>query len=278
MSEARASLNADELIREHYRKQAEKYGASPLSTMEDEVTREKELQLIETTLGLLTRRHGRALTVADIGCGNGLACARLVPQFPQHRYEGLDFTPELLTIARARGLAGCNFQQGDARKLPFGDAQFDFVYTERCLINLLEWEQQAQALREIARVLKPGGVYLMIEAFTDGLANNNRARVECGLDEVPQLQFNRFFDKDVFLPALPGLFRVVTAQDLDPTAAPDAVPQNFLSTYYFGARVIYPSVTKVQWVRNSEFAKFFSYLPAVGNYASIQAFLLQREA
>ena len=35
-------------------------------------------------------------------------------------------------------------------------------------------------MREIARILKPGGHYLMIECFNDGLANNNRAREELG--------------------------------------------------------------------------------------------------
>lgn len=50
--------------------------------------------------------------VLDIGCGSG-HLARLLQPHPFRRYVGLDFSPEALTRARALGLRGCEFVQGD---------------------------------------------------------------------------------------------------------------------------------------------------------------------
>src|SRR5437660_3719880 len=124
------------------------------------------------------------LRVLDLGCGNGYALSVLAQAQPALRYCGVDFSEELLAIAKSRALSGCEFKEADARSLPFVDSSFDLVYTERCLINILDWEGQRQAFREINRVLETGGHYLMIECFDDGLENNNRARKECGLDEI----------------------------------------------------------------------------------------------
>ena len=51
----------------------------------------------------------------------------------------------------------CTIQDGDARKLPFGDAEFDIVLANFALHNIPTAEGKRQACREIARVLKPGG-------------------------------------------------------------------------------------------------------------------------
>ena len=265
----------DELIREHYRKIALKDGASPRSTMEDDHVREKELEWIISYRNLIRRQHGHSLHVLDLGCGNGYALEQLSSSGSDDRLSGVDFSADLLEIANGRGLKGCSVSQGDARELAFDDATFDFVYTERCLINILDEQEQIRALNEIARVLKPGGDYLMIECFTDGLENNNKARVDCGLAPLKAAYHNRYFDKDVFHAAIRGKFKALEAADLD--AAAFQHRSNFLSSYYFISRVLYPaSVHGGEVVRNSEMAKFFSFLPPVGNYSPIQAYVLRK--
>lgn len=263
---------SDELIREHYRKVAETHGASPRSSMEDDTVREKELEWITGCFRRLQQAH-TSLHVLDLGCGNGYTLGRLALEArPQDTFCGIDFSPELLQIARARGLKNCTLDRGDARALRFSEDEFDFVYTERCLINILDWKGQAQALRQIARVLKAGGTYLMIECFTDGLANNNKARAECGLDAIGPAYHNLYFDPEQLAATVAPLFDTVDDEAEFP------LPPNFLSSHYFVSRVLYPALTKGEVVRNSEVAKFFSFLPPMGNYSPIQARLLRKKS
>jgi ubiquinone/menaquinone biosynthesis C-methylase UbiE len=272
MTTAPKPTNSDEVIREHYRKVAEAHGDSPRSSMEDDTVREKELEWITGYFRHLQKTQA-SLRVLDLGCGNGYALGRLALEARAgDTFCGLDFSPELLEIARRRGLKNCVLDRGDARALQFGDNEFNFVYTERCLINILDWEGQAQALREIARVLKPGGSYLMIECFTDGLANNNKARAECGLKAIDAAYHNLYFEPEKFATAIAPIFDRVSDESEFP------LPANFLSSHYFVSRVLYPALTRGEVVRNSEVAKFFSFLPPVGNYSPIQAHVLRKKA
>ena len=75
--------------------------------------------------------------------------------------EMLDHT---MRRARERGLGNITATQGDAQQLPFPDASFDAAY----LIAVLgEIPDQDAALRELARVLKPGGRLVVGELFGD---------------------------------------------------------------------------------------------------------------
>lgn len=270
---ARLAAEHDDLIREHYRGIASKHGDSPRSSMEDDFVRQSEVEWITAFVGAVGRKP---LRVLDLGCGNGYTLAQVARAHPRNKYFGLDFTEELLAIARNRGIKGAEFAQGDARSLQFRSASFDVVYTERCLINILDWKQQVRALDDIARVLRRGGHYLMIECFTDGLANNNKARRECGLPDIPEAYHNKYIDREAFLEAIRGKFVLLDPAQFRKRGGPE-LRTNFLSSYYFISRVLYPAVTKGEVARNSEMAKFFSFLPPIGQYSPIQALVLRRE-
>jgi len=99
--------------------------------------------------------------VLDIGCGCGLdsfVAAALVG--PEGRSVGLDLTVEMLDQARAAqanaGLGNLEFREGTVEALPFDDASFDQVISNGVL-NLVP--DKDAAFREIARVLRPGGVF-----------------------------------------------------------------------------------------------------------------------
>ena len=87
----------------------------------------------------------------DITCGLARAGAKAT---------GLDFSPEMLQVARQRGMAGTTFLQGDAQQLPFPDATFEAVTVGYGLRNLTDW---STGLREMARVARPGGRILVLE-------------------------------------------------------------------------------------------------------------------
>ncbi len=269
-------MQSGELVKKHYKEQAAKYGASPQSTMEDEVIREKEITLILNFCAMSKNKLGnRNLRILDLGCGNGYALSVLSKGYPANSYWGVDFSKELLSIAKDRKLPNCRFMQGDVRRLSFDSKMFDVVYSERCLINILNWEEQKLVLHEIRRVLVLGGYYLMIECFTDGLLNNNKARKECGLSELKEAYHNKYFDKDLFLQAISKIFTVVEPAQFSRKEDGYMFHHDFLSSHYFIARVLHPLVTKGESVKNTEFVKFFSSLPPVGNYSPIQAYILK---
>ncbi|MBA3511191.1 class I SAM-dependent methyltransferase [Sphingomonas sp.] len=272
MSSAPKSSYRD-LILEHYRKEAEKHGQDASSTMRDEITRGREVTAVLRVVDWLSAREKKLANLVDIGCGNGYLLEVLRERHPQLELTGLEYTPELVEIARERNVERCPVVEGDVRDLPFDDDSFDAVVTERCIINIMDQEDQARSLREVGRILRSGGYYLCIEAFTDGLQQLNQARAELGLLPNEQPYHNIWFDKEWFLQTIAEQFDIVDLDSEDDRSLP--VP-NFLSSHYFVSRAVYPAVTQAEIVYNSHFVKFLSFLPPIGNYAPIQFWLLQK--
>lgn len=265
----------DQMVKDHYKKEAEIHGESSYCTMDDEIIRNREIDIISRFIKVVTEQERVPLKVLDLGCGNGYTLSCIIKSIPLNNYFGLDFSGDQLSIAKNRNLESCSFAEGDARNLPYENDFFDVIYTERCLINILDWEEQQAALREIHRVLKPNGYYLMIECFTDGLINNNKARQECGLEPLAVRYHNKYFDKEKFMPVARALFSLMNLEDFTPQCGGSFL-SNFLSSHYFVARVLHPLISKGPAVKNTEFVKFFSYLPPVGNYSPIQSYILKK--
>ena len=105
----------------------------------------------------------------EVGPGTGyysLPVARRLS--PDGRLDLLDVQQEMLdhTVRRAReeGLDNITATLGDARELPFGDHSFDGAY----LVTVLgEVPDQVAALRELRRVVRPGGPIVVGELFGD---------------------------------------------------------------------------------------------------------------
>jgi arsenite methyltransferase len=97
--------------------------------------------------------------VLDLGCGGGLDILLASPKVgPEGRAIGIDMTPEMIERARRNaekgGFTNVEFHLGKIDKLPLADNSVDCVISN-CVINLAPDKQAV--LREIARVLKPGG-------------------------------------------------------------------------------------------------------------------------
>lgn len=96
--------------------------------------------------------------VLDVGCGNGRLYQMLAKK--QVRYVGFDQSEALIEIARAKNPAG-EFVVGEMSTLPFPDATFDLLYCIAALNHIPGRDLQLQCVREMHRVLKPGGRVLM---------------------------------------------------------------------------------------------------------------------
>ena len=201
-----------EIINKRYKEQAIKWSDGKQSTMTDLIIRQKELEILEKFFRYFVRSQKSKIRILDIGCGNGYALFELSKKFIDIEFTGIDISKELLEIAINRKLKNCEFKLNDCISIKSVDNYYDYIFTERCLINLVSWKDQKIALDEIHRILKPKGYYLMIECFTDGLINNNLARSECGLSNIPSAKFNEYFEKDIFLDYIKYKFHIVESQ------------------------------------------------------------------
>jgi len=90
-------------------------------------------------------------TVLDAGCGTGRHAARLLAA--GHEVIGVDSSPEMLAVARAK-LPGADLREGALEALPLDDASVTGCV---CALALSHLPRLAPAVRELGRVLTPGG-------------------------------------------------------------------------------------------------------------------------
>ncbi|AIE87213.1 class I SAM-dependent methyltransferase [Fimbriimonas ginsengisoli] len=95
------------------------------------------------------------LDVLDVGCGEGRFCRMLAARGA--RTVGLDPTPEFLAEARHLDPEG-SYVEGVGERLPFEEASFDLVVSYLTIIDIPDFRA---AIREMARVLRPGGRLLV---------------------------------------------------------------------------------------------------------------------
>jgi ubiquinone/menaquinone biosynthesis C-methylase UbiE len=104
-------------------------------------------------------RTGRE-RVLDVGCGAGHTALAFAPRVAE--VVALDLTDAMLDqtleLATERGFANVRVQRGDAADLPFPDDRFDVV-TSR--LSAHHYADAGAAVREAARVLAPGGIFLL---------------------------------------------------------------------------------------------------------------------
>ena len=103
--------------------------------------------------------------VLDVGSGPGYLARMLAEAVgPEGSVVGIDAAPEMTEYAnrKAAHLSNCRFQPGTAESLAFPDAAFDVVVSSLVLHHLPE-EARLQAVREMKRVLRPGGKVLLAE-------------------------------------------------------------------------------------------------------------------
>ena len=175
------------------------YGDLYLDSVADLLTPALSAAEAEVVAGLLALRpEERAL---DLACGQGRHLRALAGRA---RIVGLDRNGDYLS--RARG-AGAGLVRGDLRSLPFRDGAFDAAFS--WYASLFMWDDAANlaALREAARVVRPGGRLLVHHANPARLARETEARAER---------------------ALPGGGRVEEASRFDPGTGIDACARRLI--------------------------------------------------
>jgi arsenite methyltransferase len=135
-------------------------------------------------------------SVLDVGCGRGLLLIGAASRLTTGSATGVDVwrmdvsrnRPDAaLENARLAGVADrVTVKDGDARNLPFADASFDVVVSALVLHNLRHRADRERALREIVRVLRPGGRVALVDLrFTGEYARVLRECSLCDVDRAP---------------------------------------------------------------------------------------------
>lgn len=132
--------------------------------------------LLEDILPLvpgLVEKLEDGINVLDVGCGRGNALKRMAQAFPNSEFTGIDFSEETINVAkedaRKLGLTNLRFRVQDAAR--FDEAnQYDLITT---FDAVHDQAQPDRVLHNIARALKPDGVYLMQDISASSHVHNN---------------------------------------------------------------------------------------------------------
>jgi len=101
--------------------------------------------------------------VLEVGCGGGQFARSQLDKRGDLRWIGLDVSAEQIARARRRNVKheSAAFVVGDALELPFADERFDALLS---IASIKHWPDQAKGLKECARVVRPGGQLVLVEA------------------------------------------------------------------------------------------------------------------
>lgn len=263
-------------VKDYWDRRAREAAGKLEATTNDIWLRELEVNtIVETLKALGLDRDAR---LADLGCGDGLAAVRIARAFPELSVLGLDYSENMLELARQRLRTEMalhpeirqrvTFVIGDVTKLDasLGDQLYEVILTDRCLINLDSQRRQYDAIRQIAEHVKPGGTYIAIENFVEGHNNMNAARRSVGIEEIPIRWHNLYFSEKKFVSRCEKYFDHIEISD-------------FSSSYYFATRVIYSALCWMQGVEpdyNHEIHQLAVRLPSFGQLSPIRMSVMRR--
>lgn len=154
-----------------------------------------------TVLELAEHEVARPGTILDVGCGTGRLLKLAETRFPAAVLSGVDAAPKMVSHAQAGIVEGSRiaFQQASAEDLPFPNGRFDLVFST---LTFHHWGDQQKAVEEIARVLAPGGRWLLADFLATGfmryvrvLLRMKRFPVRESLDALLAAAGLRIFDE-----------------------------------------------------------------------------------
>ena len=99
--------------------------------------------------------------VLDVGCGSGWATRLLAEYASKGQVTGIDISDEMIRVARgsSAGFPNADFEVASAEQLPFSDSEFTHAFS---MESLYYYADIPQAVAEIHRVLRPGGLFVAV--------------------------------------------------------------------------------------------------------------------
>ena len=160
------------------------------------------------------------------------------------------------------------FQQLDILNLQGVQESYDLIFTERVIINLSTWEIQRRAIENIFKLLKPSGIFLMLENSAEGLEEINRFRASIDLPVIEAPWHNRYL-KDAEIASIQN--PDIKLEKID----------YYSSTYYFLSRIANAFLAKETGVEpdyNAPLNRLALRLPPLGNFGQGRIWVWRRSA
>ncbi|MBV9959289.1 MAG: class I SAM-dependent methyltransferase [Acidobacteria bacterium] len=153
--------------------------------------------------------------VLDLGCGSGWAARLMASRATKGRVVGLDISDEMIEQARAASVdfPQLEFRVGSAERLPFEDGEFTHAFS---MESLYYYADMAQAVREVRRVLAPGGLFASV---VDLYQENEPAHQWIEQLNVPVHLLSSGGYRELFTEA--GFVEVTDERLYDPTPIPE---------------------------------------------------------
>jgi len=239
------SKNVSE-IKEFWDNRAKTYGSDWKATLGEKYLRMLEIKTMKNYI----RRFSPNI-VYDVGCGNGYSTLVFAQQFPDISFVGIDYSVEMITIAKKNRTPNCKFMVGDVLEsdsIPSEKA--DLIVTQRCLQNLPDYTSQKVAISNLLSKLSKNGVLLLMECSKDGVYQLNKTRNLIFKNPIENIEpwHNRFFiDTDII--------NDFSAQVI-----------YFSSTYMFISKVIHPIFSSLGYL-----------LPNIGRFGYDRLYLIKKE-
>ncbi len=109
----------------------------------------------------------RSIRILDVGCGTGVFAERMREALPNAQIVGVDLVEGMLSRGHERWRkhqAHVAPVQGDSERLPFASGSFDVV---TCANSFHHYPHQDRAIKEMKRVLRPGGRLILVDGYRD---------------------------------------------------------------------------------------------------------------
>jgi|6_EtaG_2_1085325.scaffolds.fasta_scaffold00107_16 SAM-dependent methyltransferase len=250
-------------VKNYWENQAEQHEEDYRATNPDYYSFTREIQTLKKYLEPDT-------SVLEYGCGNGYAARQIFETHALESYLGVDYSENMIDVATAAvGSNTLNFalhyETGNVLT-HLTEKKYDIVFTDRCLINLANHEEQVRALQNIHNNLKPQGTYLMMECSKKSLSNINTVRRALDLSPIEERWHNYYLDEDKLLEDIQDYYSV---EKID----------SFASSYFLISRTINAVVGAASGSIDylSTINKLASQLPSHGDYAPLKLFILKKK-
>lgn len=151
--------------------------------------------------------------ILDVGCGTGILGLRLAEVCDDIVVHGLDIGPRMISVAKKKAVkhhSDSKFLTGSAVELPYLHEQLDTVFS--CLVfHLLQDSEKEAALKDVFRVLKPGGRYVSaeFEQYPAGFFSRKLLKYPSGLINSAGFQIVKEFGGPSITRHRPIVYRVL---------------------------------------------------------------------